>query len=180
MRISKLDAAKRQLDCAVALWFGDGDPVAVHTLTMAAYQIIQDMCTARGDEQFTLRGLMADYIKPEHLDEAIRHMRRPMNFFKHADNDPHEILEFEPRATEMYLMLACHAIRRLGERSSDHQHALGNWFFLHHPRLFTIGHDRLDPALIEQLKQARKPEFLALMLQALTHARATTPGRGEH
>jgi hypothetical protein len=38
--VAKLSAAKRQLDCAIEMWFGDKDQVAVHTLAVAAHQII--------------------------------------------------------------------------------------------------------------------------------------------
>ena len=41
--ISKLDAACRQLDCAIELWFADGDPVSIHTLACASHQIIHDI-----------------------------------------------------------------------------------------------------------------------------------------
>jgi hypothetical protein len=40
LRIGKLDAARRQLETAIILWFTDGDPVAIHTLAFAAYEII--------------------------------------------------------------------------------------------------------------------------------------------
>jgi hypothetical protein len=39
LKISKLDAAKRQLEVAIRLYFYFGDPVAIHTLTAAAYNI---------------------------------------------------------------------------------------------------------------------------------------------
>jgi hypothetical protein len=40
LRISKVDAAQRQLRTAIALWFNDGDPVATHALAFAAYEIL--------------------------------------------------------------------------------------------------------------------------------------------
>jgi hypothetical protein len=30
-KVSKLDAAKRQLETAIRLYFSDGDPVSIHT-----------------------------------------------------------------------------------------------------------------------------------------------------
>ena len=32
VRVSKLNAARRQLDCAIEMWFADKDEVAIHTL----------------------------------------------------------------------------------------------------------------------------------------------------
>ena len=41
--IAKLDAAKRQLQTAIALFFDDGDPISIHTLACAAYDVIDDV-----------------------------------------------------------------------------------------------------------------------------------------
>lgn len=43
IQISKLEAAKRQRDTAIKMWFADGDPVSIHTLAAAAHQIINDV-----------------------------------------------------------------------------------------------------------------------------------------
>jgi hypothetical protein len=40
LRLTKLDVARRQLQTAITLWFTDGDPVSIHTLAFAAYEII--------------------------------------------------------------------------------------------------------------------------------------------
>jgi hypothetical protein len=40
MNISKIDAAKSRLMPAIELYFEDRDPVSVHTLAMAAAEII--------------------------------------------------------------------------------------------------------------------------------------------
>jgi hypothetical protein len=39
--ITKLDAARRQLETAITLWFHDADPISVHTLVMAAHGILK-------------------------------------------------------------------------------------------------------------------------------------------
>ena len=47
--VTKLDAVRRQIEAAVALWFEDGDPVAIHTLTAAAHRVCHDLLTKAGD-----------------------------------------------------------------------------------------------------------------------------------
>jgi hypothetical protein len=47
LKIGKLDAARRQLKTAIALWFTGGDPVAVHALAFAAYEIIHTISKKR-------------------------------------------------------------------------------------------------------------------------------------
>jgi hypothetical protein len=37
--VTKLDAARRQLRTAIHLWFNDGDPVSIHALAFAAYEL---------------------------------------------------------------------------------------------------------------------------------------------
>jgi hypothetical protein len=46
--IAKLDAAKRQLTVAIRLFFNHADPVAIHTLAAAAYQILYDLSKGHG------------------------------------------------------------------------------------------------------------------------------------
>ena len=56
MNISKLDAAKRQLETAVELFFNHKDPVSIHTLTRAVHEILEkfarlaNYCMAQEDQ----------------------------------------------------------------------------------------------------------------------------------
>jgi hypothetical protein len=43
MKISKLDAAQRQMDAAIFIYFHDVDPVSVHTLVGAAHILLTDL-----------------------------------------------------------------------------------------------------------------------------------------
>jgi hypothetical protein len=42
-QINKLEAARRQLAIAIRLFFDKSDPIAIHTLAAAAYQIFYDL-----------------------------------------------------------------------------------------------------------------------------------------
>ncbi|MGI8569030.1 MAG: hypothetical protein ACR2KT_08130 [Methylocella sp.] len=68
VRIGKLDAARRQLRTAITLWFNDGDPVSVHTLAYAAYEVIHAISEKRDP---TRRDLLFDsrLIKDEFRGE---------------------------------------------------------------------------------------------------------------
>jgi hypothetical protein len=48
IKVSKTDAAKRQLDTAIRLWLDEGDSVSIHTLAAAAHQIVHDLGKKRG------------------------------------------------------------------------------------------------------------------------------------
>jgi hypothetical protein len=47
-RITKLDAAIRQLDTAITLWFTEADTISIHTLACSAHQIIHDINQQKG------------------------------------------------------------------------------------------------------------------------------------
>jgi len=38
IKVSKLDAARRQLETAIRLYFSEADPISIHALMSAAYQ----------------------------------------------------------------------------------------------------------------------------------------------
>ena len=43
--VTKLDAARRQLETGITLWFHEMGPVSIHTLTGAAYKLLYDINT---------------------------------------------------------------------------------------------------------------------------------------
>src|SRR5438128_1514480 len=71
IQVTKLDAVRRQLETAIILWFHDGDPVSIHTLAAAAYQIIYDINAHRGGAPM-MRD--SEKIRPEGLSEWRRIM----------------------------------------------------------------------------------------------------------
>jgi hypothetical protein len=62
LSITKLDAARRQLETAITLWFHDADPVSVHTLAMAAHGILRALNKKRGGPP--MLGDPSPYIRP--------------------------------------------------------------------------------------------------------------------
>jgi hypothetical protein len=87
IKVSKLDAAKRQLETAIRLYFFDGDPVSIHTLTAAAYNVLRDITKRKGAEPVIFKGQVFDYVKPEHHEMFRAKISEAENFFKHADRD---------------------------------------------------------------------------------------------
>ena len=54
--VAKLDAAKRQLETAIRLYFSNGDPISIHTLAGAAYNIVWDVNKKRGGSPMFCEG----------------------------------------------------------------------------------------------------------------------------
>jgi hypothetical protein len=49
--VTKLDAARRQLETAITLWFHEADPVSIHALTGAAHNLLCDLNTKQVDHR---------------------------------------------------------------------------------------------------------------------------------
>jgi len=101
MQLSKLEAARRQLETAIKLYFGYGDEVSIHTLAAAAYSLIRDINEHRGGEPMLkdLHFFLSDRL----AHEFRKYINRPENFLKHADKDVDGMRELEPRWTEALL-----------------------------------------------------------------------------
>jgi len=84
LKIKKLDAAKSQLETAILLFFDDGDPISIHTLACAAYDIIDGVNQHRGGKEM--------WVKRRYTQLRGRPTRADINdvqnFLKHADRDP--------------------------------------------------------------------------------------------
>lgn len=113
LTITKLDAARRQLETAVFLFFNDGDAVSIHTLTCAAYNVVRDVNNHRGGPQMLAKQRYLQMPgKP-----TLAAMNEPENFFKHADRDPDASFDFVADYTECLLVDACRTYADLtGER----------------------------------------------------------------
>jgi hypothetical protein len=165
--VSKLNASRRQLNTAIELWFEERDEISVHTLAAAAYQVIHDVNESSDTKAELLYNSIV--IKDEHRSEAIRFLKRPMNFFKHADNDPHATLEFFPALTDIYLLFAIEGLRSLGEDRNDICQAFLWWILFTKPHLVAKGYQeefrqRFPLEQLESLRTMPKCDFLKAYL----------------
>lgn len=158
LKLSKTDAAKRQLETAVRLWFFSQDPVSVHTLAAAAHQILHDIGKAQGIETI-LRG--ASGVRPEYKKEYRRIVSSYENFFKHADKDASALLDFNPETTEIFLFDAVLTYETLTKEISPVLSALKTWMFIKRPNLINEkDRDKLVPMLAQsQLATLTKADF---------------------
>ena len=112
VKFSKLDVARRQLETAIRLYFSMGDPVSIHTLVSAAYQVLRDLNRLHGGDPM-IKDVMPNWVQLEDRPAAIRKLNEAENFFKHADRDHAEVLEFRQEPTELLLFDACQKYRQL-------------------------------------------------------------------
>jgi hypothetical protein len=129
IKITKLDAALRQLQTAVRLYFSDADPVSIHTLTAAAHRILADLAKARGGTPMAADAFVQK-VRADQREEAKRRLSAAANFFKHADRDSEDVHTFSPSQTEFMLVDACY---KYGELTGGSEPMLGvyiGWFWL--------------------------------------------------
>jgi hypothetical protein len=132
LKIGKLDAARRQLLTAIRIYFANGEPVSIHTLAAAAFEILDDLDN-HGPKTGTLFDHMEKYIKPEHLGTFQKLLYRPQNFFKHANRDPERILEFYPTHAEGILWAASEKYAELANEDFLELGAIRGWIIIRNP-----------------------------------------------
>ncbi len=98
--ITKIEAAERQLKEAILLFFERRDPVAVHTLAGAAHQILYDIGKKKGIKSIVKDGEVGD---PKLLKHHMKLMVEAKNYFKHADRDAQDELQFSDLMNPIYL-----------------------------------------------------------------------------
>jgi hypothetical protein len=162
--VSKVEAARRQLDTAIELWFGEDDPVSVHTLAFAAYEVFHFVSEHRNPNR---RDLIFDtfMIKDEFRRDWNRVIRSHANFFKHADRDPEEVVEFDPDLSEWFILYASVGRDLCGEVQTENESIFLWWFQISRPELLTekgreFVSDRVPADVLAALKALPKNQFL--------------------
>src|ERR1017187_5953016 len=102
--VTKLDAARRQIESAILLWFDDADPVAIHTLIAAGHHVCHDIVKHQKSSSKFLFNM--DFIRPEKQTQYKKLICKAENFFKHSekDPDPSASITFRPTMTEFYIL----------------------------------------------------------------------------
>ncbi|HEY6281051.1 MAG TPA: hypothetical protein VIW72_04565 [Burkholderiales bacterium] len=172
IRVSKLDAGRRQLDSAIEMWVADGDPVSVHTLACASHQIIHDINRKKGNRDLLFDSLV---IKEEYRSEFLKVVRKDMNFFKHAEEDPEAITEFIPRSSEMFILFSILGLELLGVKLNDIEATFMFWVYFHNPRWLTEAGrkafiDRIPVEHLTEIQNVDKSDFFKIVLRIRAEA----------
>lgn len=108
MTISKIEAAERQLKQAIRMVIQKVDPVPVHTLSCSAHQILYDLARKR-----KIVSNLKDIVSNRKKREWINILNTSYNFFRHADKDIHEEIEFDPTISHFFILDATHLYQQL-------------------------------------------------------------------
>ena len=132
--ITKLEAARRQLDQAIKLFFEGRDALSIHTLASAAQGILRDIAKATGAQHLSI---LHDHpqISPEHRKDWVRAINAPRNFFKHADNDPNGTLKFSEIENENLLLDSVLLYNTVAQQYLSAANVYIGWFTTKNPEL---------------------------------------------
>src|SRR6266850_4019631 len=134
LHLSKLDVALRQLETAVTLYFHHADPVSIHTLTAAAYNVLRNIKNHRSEDFTMFKD--AQQIYPEMRKEFRNLLNEAENFFKRADRDPEGTFAFAPDLSDVLLIDACEAYGRLTGERRPLLTLYMTWFRIRHPQYY--------------------------------------------
>ena len=169
IKITKLDAARRQLLTAIELWFEDKDPISIHSLAYASHEIIYRLFRLKG-----LKGLLFDSrsIRDDRRGEFNLLLKKDANFIKHAkiDKQPDAVIEFHPFSNELYIIMSLDGLRRMGEELSPTELAFFVWQSLHRPDAFlnSIVHKDTPIDVVEKFRALGRRDFLKHFLKSWT------------
>ena len=95
--------------------------------------------------------LMSGVSLQQHRKEVIQKLNEASNFFKHADEDPNELLEFNWEATPFFLVDAVGIYQDLAKEITPIMLVMRIWFFAWKPYLL------MDPGIkAAAMDQAKK------------------------
>ena len=166
--IHKIDAASRQLDTAIMLWFSESDPIPVHTLACSAHEIIKDINKHRkGPPLFFDSDFVKNIFAKKYHKEIEKHLKKHYNFFKHANKDHDEYVEFDQFLTELFIMFSCIGLRNLGNNITKLQLAFVIFFTAHNPSTISKkGHETLLQVMpfdiLAASKEIGRKDFLSV------------------
>lgn len=149
VKITKLEAAKLQLETAIKLFFEDGDFVSIHTLARASHEILEALGKKQGKNTF-IKEASDKFIVKERREEVMVKLNEAKNYFKHSDRDPDKILEFNPDFSTYFLWDAARMYHILTSGLSKEMAIYQTWFSIKNPEVLTpdqqniINKDALD------------------------------------
>lgn len=152
LNTTKLEAAKRQLESAILLYFNNCDPVSIHTLSAAAYNILRALNKNRSGDL-----MLKDYgqfLNDEQRRSFYQQVNEAENFFKHADKDPDESYTLNPESAEAMLAEASRKYIELTEEYPPYLNLFLIWFIVQHKDMFK------ELSVIARVLESFKPNLI--------------------
>lgn len=174
IKVNKIEAVRRQLDAAIRMLFANEDPLAIHTLSMAAFRILRDLAGKRDDSY--IHKVVGSMIKPGMKKEFWKFLHGPSNFLKHADKDSEAILNnIDEKVNDFIILISCFYYKDLGYQYTPEMITLVSWCMALFPDFLRENFDQVfRDAILEArstLLDKSRQEQLAMGQEILKLAR---------
>jgi hypothetical protein len=167
LRVTKIDAARRQLETAITLWFHEADPVSIHTLACASFQLVYDINSQVGGSPMFPDRMAATETTEARKKYLHKFLREAQNFFKHAEKDAPQTFAFITHQTELFVFEACQKYYEIAHEDLPLMKLFHFYIRLHNPNLFDgpdPQKDIFDKPGTQRLKSYGKREFFQKVL----------------
>ena len=177
LELNKTNVARRQLETAIELFFREQDPVSIHTLTAAAYEVLADVARGRG-QRMNLAEQLETLFPEEVANKLARLMRKPQNFFKHAERDVNASITFKPKQTADLLLDACTKFPEIAGYSTSAMTVFVYWYVINNdlPYKMTADQKSAFENLEKAFRESPRHEFYSLGLQVVPRVFVGNPG----
>jgi hypothetical protein len=146
LKLSKVDVVEKQLETAISLYFDYSDPISIHSLTCAAHGILSDL--NRKNKRGTM--IVSDIlIADEYKKEWNNRLRRLQNFFKHANRDSTESIDFDPEITQYFIFDTVLKYHELTGEIPNYFAIFKSWFMAQNLEIFIMSEK--DKALTRKI-----------------------------
>ena len=152
--ITKTDAAERQLNTAIRLFFENRDHLSSYALAVASREVTDGVIHSRRRELYrrelarvtdplkvrlSYREVLKVLIKPEFYKDFLRLDRKWQNFFKHAVHDADvEIEPFTTKQLALVISTAIHNYTLLTQHLTAEMATFFGWFAAAEPQLVNL------------------------------------------
>jgi len=131
--ITKLDAARRQIDTAIMLYFCNADIISIHTLAYASFCIVRDICD-KTDNPASFTKSVKRTIVPEEQSLVFEAVKFAGNYFKHADRDHEQHLTYSPLQYEYILFMAMRMYDAITGELTTQMSVFKVWYLMQYPK----------------------------------------------
>jgi len=169
IKVTKIEAARRQIDTAIRMLFGAEDPIAVLTLISAAERILRDI---GAQKNAPIHQLHLEMLKPGTEKEFWSMVNRPANFLKHADKDPDDILDnIDEKLNDIKIFISCLYYTDLQFTRSIEMDTFLTWFFVVNPHFINEEHAEAKEGYMEfaDIRNESREAQLSAGFQLLNH-----------
>lgn len=131
LQLTKLEAARRQVEQALDLFFSDGDPVAIHTLLFASVEILDGLYKRRTKKRLFFNEAM--------IEAGVLQIAKGWGtFLKHGREwELDKTLAFNAGANDILFSACITGLDEMGVPRSELAKALAFWFNVHEPAFVT-------------------------------------------